>query len=163
MNNPQRITHTQHNISSWQIIPEWTMVFLGNKEDKMRAVMSNRPKTIAFDLDGVLAQYNGWNGADTLIGEPVSGMRELLSSLRDKGVKIIIFTCRGAHDTKLWADRHDIPYDWININGDDYYQNIGKPLADIYVDDRAICFKGDVDQLARDIDSFQPYSYNKEK
>jgi len=112
-------------------------------------------KTICFDLDGVLAQYSGWKGEYTPIGEPVPGMREYLQELRDNGNTIIIFTLRGAHDVQVWADANNMPYDWININGDFYGQNSGKPFADIYVDDRAVRFTGDVEQLAKDIDAFR--------
>jgi len=115
----------------------------------------DKHKTIAFDLDGVLAKYDGWRGKDH-IGDPIPGMRRLLQELQQKGYLIIIYTCRGTHETQLWADEHLIPYDWININGDFWTQNIGKPIADIYVDDRAICFTGDVSILQEQIKNFQP-------
>jgi len=117
-------------------------------------------KTIAFDLDGVLAQYTGWKGKD-FIGEPIDGMRELLRELKLKGVRIIIHTTRGAHETQMWADKHDMPYDWININGDLWTQKMGKPYADIYVDDRAICFGGSVQILRRQLLRFRPYTGTK--
>ena len=117
-------------------------------------------KTLCFDLDGVLAQYSGWKGEYTPIGEPVPGMREYLQELLDNGNTIIIFTLRGAHDVQVWADENKIPYHWININGDFYGQNTGKPFADIYVDDRAVRFNGDVAQLAKDIDGFAPWWEN---
>ena len=117
--------------------------------------MDIRDKTLCFDLDGVLAQYTGWKGDYAPIGEPIPGMRELLLQLKANGNTIIIFTLRGAHTVKAWADKHDMPYDWININGDFYGQNTGKPFADIYIDDRAVRFTGDVAQLATDIDTFK--------
>jgi hydroxymethylpyrimidine pyrophosphatase-like HAD family hydrolase len=114
-------------------------------------------RTICFDLDGVLAQYDGWKGKDH-IGNPIEGMRELLENLQSDGWNIIIFTTRGAHETQLWADKYNMPYKWININGDFFGQNMGKPIANIYVDDRAICFDGNPEQLKYQIENFKPYN-----
>ena len=113
--------------------------------------------TIAFDFDGVLAQFNGWKGKDHF-GEPVPGMRKYLTELKAKGVGVIIYSTRGAHEIEEWCKRYDMPFDYINCNPELHTQNMGKPIAHIYVDDRAICFHGDVDRLREEIANFKPWS-----
>lgn len=48
---------------------------------------------IGFDLDGTLAVYDGWQGADN-IGEPIAPMVELVKKFIGEGVKVKIFTAR---------------------------------------------------------------------
>lgn len=50
-------------------------------------------KTIAVDLDGTLAYYDGWKGEDH-IGEPVPEMAERVKEFRAAGSTIVIFTAR---------------------------------------------------------------------
>ena len=50
---------------------------------------------IGFDLDGTLAENNGWKGIEH-IGEPVKGMVEELKKIHKEGKKIKIFTARVA-------------------------------------------------------------------
>lgn len=48
---------------------------------------------IAFDLDGTLAEYHGWQGLDH-IGSPIMPMVDLLKSYRAGGTEVRIFTAR---------------------------------------------------------------------
>jgi hypothetical protein len=48
---------------------------------------------IGFDLDGTLAVYDGWRGADH-IGEPIPAMVERLKDHLDNGDEVRIFTAR---------------------------------------------------------------------
>lgn len=50
---------------------------------------------VAFDLDGTLAEYHGWNGI-AHIGAPIPAMVERWKAYREKGVKCIIFTARAS-------------------------------------------------------------------
>ena len=99
-------------------------------------------KTVAIDFDGTIAHYDGWKGVDN-IGEPVTGIREVLLGLKEAGYKIVIHTCRitpevngdqvvdAANAIRKWMSAHDLPYDSI-------WQGVGKPVACAYIDDRAI-------------------------
>lgn len=101
------------------------------------------PKTVAMDLDGTLAQYNGWKGEE-VIGDLLPGAREAMQSLKDAGTQVIIFTTRGRTDLiKAWLEKNRVPYDHINQNPDQPKGTSGKILADVYVDDRALHFQGD--------------------
>ena len=50
---------------------------------------------IGFDLDGTLAVYNGWKGAET-IGEPIAPMVELVKQFLRNGHTVKIFPARVA-------------------------------------------------------------------
>lgn len=66
---------------------------------------------IGVDLDGTLAYYNGWRGAEH-IGEPIEPMMERVRDWIQKGIPVKIFTAR--------ADiPEQIPYvkEWLKRNG----------------------------------------------
>ena len=100
-------------------------------------------KTIAVDFDGVIASYSGWKGVG-VFGDPIAGVKDALCKLKSLGYAIVIFTTRGEiGDIQQYLDGHKIPYDHINCNPQNsVHMNPGKPIADVYVDDRAICFQG---------------------
>ena len=50
-------------------------------------------KTICIDFDGVIANYQGWQGTDKF-GEPVPGVQNATKVLKEEGYTIIIFTTR---------------------------------------------------------------------
>ena len=52
-------------------------------------------KWIGFDLDGTLAEYNGWNGISS-IGKPIKPMCDLIKKLHDGGDIVKIVTARVA-------------------------------------------------------------------
>lgn len=114
--------------------------------------------TIAFDFDGVLAQYDGWKGFEVL-GDPIDGMKELLDDLKnDHDHIIIIYTTRGNAEISAWCSRHNIIYDYINSNPNLQGNNPGKPIADVYVDDRSIRFDPEnLQQLEQQIINFKPW------
>jgi len=102
-------------------------------------------KTVCVDLDGVLAQYDGWKGVEH-IGDPIPGAVKFTKRLQEMA-RVVIFTTRTNADpkisersesvemltqrVKLWLDAHGFAYDEI-------YVGQGKPLASAYVDDRAV-------------------------
>lgn len=51
------------------------------------------PSTIAVDLDGTLAEYNGWVGYDH-IGEPIGSMVSRVKTWLSEGKVVVIFTAR---------------------------------------------------------------------
>ena len=52
-------------------------------------------KWIGFDLDGTLAEYNGWNGIEHT-GKPIEGMCNLIKKLHSNGEMVKILTARVA-------------------------------------------------------------------
>ncbi len=116
--------------------------------------------TVCVDLDGVLARRAGGHAGLLVIGEPVDGAREFLQQLSEKA-KIIIYTARfgrlgkqsknsaaGARDI---AELTDTISQWLathELNYDEIWSDIGKPIASAYVDDRAVACRPEVDGLA---------------
>jgi hypothetical protein len=100
-------------------------------------------KTIAVDVDGVLADYmEGWKGVDN-IGDPIPGAVEFTQAL-GKFADVLIFTTRTnpemqkpvtarllSKKVQEWLDKHGFYYDDIWIGE-------GKPVCSAIVDDRAV-------------------------
>ena len=105
-------------------------------------------KTIAVDLDGTLAQYDGWKGIDH-IGDPLPGAKEFLQALKDKGFSIEIYTTRCNSHVNNQTAQHlgQRIYEWLNKHGMSDWPHVGvyvkqgKPLAHAYVDDKAVSCK----------------------
>jgi hypothetical protein len=101
----------------------------------------NRPKTIMVDLDGVLCTEEVF--LERPLAEPITGAREALQKLRAAGYIVVIYTARGWGEyrvTRGWLADHGFEYDGLHM---------GKPVADIWIDDRAIAFSGWKGALAR--------------
>jgi hypothetical protein len=125
---------------------------------QIRKPPPKRRASVCLDLDGVLAEYNGWEGHDR-IGPPIEGSLEFARSIAEFA-EIIIFTSRCAaeprenHETmsKLspgqirirvieWLERHGFPFS-------DVYIGQGKPAVDAYIDDRAVACRPQKDSSA---------------
>lgn len=90
--------------------------------------------TWAIDFDGVI--HDRQNPATgRRMGPPIEGAKERLISLKRRRHKVIVHTTMaltpsGAKAVANWMEHFGIPYDEI----------IGKPAADIYLDDKAVRF-----------------------
>lgn len=102
--------------------------------------MTTKPIRVCFDLDGVIAKYDGWK-QDGSIGEPNLPIIEFMRQLKKEGYYIIIQTCRTNwqrgpppgdqyYIIYKWLYAHEIPYD--RLEGE------GKAMAHVYFDDRAV-------------------------
>ena len=100
---------------------------------------------ICIDLDGTLCK-NLKDGETYETVAPMEGAVDVVNKLKSKGHYIIIYTARrmktlnsniGAIIAEQgpvvinWLAKHNIPYDELLF---------GKPLADIYIDDKALKF-----------------------
>src|SRR5437016_14569162 len=109
----------------------------------------SEPLTVCVDLDGVLNQYDGWKGAD-FFHPPAPGAATFLRTLVDRNYRVIVFTSRWASHDEEWLDQHGLK-SYIDSVTDK------KPVAHVYLDDRAICFRGDFDQALRQIEDFKAH------
>jgi hypothetical protein len=98
------------------------------------------------DLNGVLDTFTGWRGAEHF-DPPRPGGRAFLEALRSRGFQIVVFTTRYPDGVWEWLREHGI---------DDLVADVTdrKPPAHVFVDDRAVCFRGDFAATLRDIDAF---------
>jgi len=98
-------------------------------------------KTIAVDFDGVINPYvKGWQGAgvfETPSKECVAAIKKLHTNYT-----IIIHTAREQTEfsnIREYLSKHDVEYDEIfEAKG-----SRAKPKAEVYLDDRAVAFRGD--------------------
>lgn len=98
------------------------------------------PKIIAFDVDATLAEFSKIPGAD--IQEPRPHSQRVVRYLKDAGHYLLIYSVRTEEFAlRDWAEKnYPKCFEGINCNPRDvakYTIVSAKPLADIYVDDRA--------------------------
>lgn len=109
-------------------------------------------RIIAIDFDGVIDSYKGWQGEHTF-HEPISGAREALWELAARGFTIVVYTCRpDISEIKKYLIKNNIPFH--SINSSHRNKELGlcreKLAADIYIDDKAVCFEGRWDKAFLD-------------
>lgn len=112
-------------------------------------LQDERKLTILLDIDGVVASYpfaKGDTYDETKMGEPLPGAVKAVQRLHAH-YKLVIFTTRKEEVVKPWLEKHNIPFD-------DYFH---KPLNWVIIDDRAIQFNGDWNDILKQIGQFQPW------
>lgn len=106
-------------------------------------------KTIAVDFDGVIHVYSRGYDDGTIYDGPMPGAQEALADMVAKGFKVVIYTVRlnpevnpppadGEQRAKMetWLTEHGF------AEGKHYHELTGlKPIATVYIDDRAIHFE----------------------
>ena len=102
--------------------------------------MSDYPKTIAVDFDGCLCS-RAWPN----IGEPNIDAINALIRRKERGDKIILWTCRDGEmleQAVLWCRKHGIEFDAVNDNLPEHKEFFGgnsrKVYANEYWDDAAV-------------------------
>jgi hypothetical protein len=109
--------------------------------------MVTKPLTLAVDFDGVIANYDGWEGEGSF-GEPRQDVIEALYRLKEEGWKIIVYSCRSADQIIPYLVSNSIPFDEVNENSND--KTAGPKIsATVYWDDRACYYSGDA---SKDLD-----------
>ena len=108
-------------------------------------------RTVCLDFDGVIHSHRSpWCGAEVIPDEPIHGTREAIAKLRQR-YRVVVHSARCATDeglvaVKAWLAQH-------NIEVDDVCQF--KPPASVYVDDRAVPFRGDWEKVTEEINQFR--------
>ena len=89
--------------------------------------------TYCFDLDGTLCTNTEGEYAQAL---PLPERILKVNELYDKGNKILIYTARG---TVTGIDWRDLTQKQLDSWGIKHHElRLGKPFADVYVDDRGV-------------------------
>ncbi len=99
-----------------------------------------RPKSVAIDLDGTLAKYDGWKGIE-VVGDPVKKAVAFTQELKKRGHYIIIHTARLCKLNAKNGKAHKVVRQWLIKHGfafDEIWTGAGKPIACAYIDDRAV-------------------------
>ena len=134
---PIYIKETKHIGSYNEIVSN----FSNNYKDS--DTHTNTKLRICFDLDNTLVTYPTVPNDYSTV-KPIPNMINLLNTLKKKGHEIIIYTARRmkTHNNNVGRVVKDIAVvtfntlDKFNIQYDEII--FGKPIADIYIDDRAI-------------------------
>lgn len=129
---------------------------------------------LCLDFDGVLHSYSsGWKGASNIPDPPVKGAIEWLDSLVEDGEAVCAMAprfrdfdvCIYSSRSSQWGGRRAMRK-WLVKHGfrEDKIENIKfplfKPPAQMTIDDRAFCFKGNfpsVDEMKH----FKPWNKKK--
>ena len=110
------------------------------EHDLREAVKSSPTRILSVDLDGCLAEYNGWKGY-TVIGKPRPHVAKMVRQEHAAGTRIIIHTARVTNKSntilpealealRVWLKKYRVPYHEI-------WLGTGKPYASLYLDDKA--------------------------
>lgn len=139
---------------------------------------------VAVDLDGTLAHWRGrWHvdGERSVVGDWIDGAQEALRTLLERGDRVVVHTCRttweeggstgavvaflesGGFRTRLVYGRemratHDTSDDLLPTEVG-VWVGVGKPIAHLYVDDRAVLFDGDWPATLGRMDAFGRASF----
>lgn len=95
---------------------------------------------IAVDFDGVINSYkSGWTS--DLPDPPVDGAFKFLRTLLDAKHTVYIFSARLEHYGHF-VTMHNWFVEWGFTDVGDLHLTYTKPIADVYIDDRAWRFEG---------------------
>ncbi len=118
---------------------------------------TKKSRTFAFDFDGVIAEYDG-NYIKNCAGKPNKKVVEAMKILKERGHRILISSSRGNAFLKKYCKKYGIPVDYINCNPDHREGNKGKPIASVYLDDRAVQYKGQgTKEIIKLLENFKVY------
>ncbi len=104
---------------------------------------------VCVDLNGVLNMFDGFRGAD-YFHPPRPGALEFLQELSAAGYQVVVFTDRWAPHVWDWLQQHGLAGVVEEVTD-------RKPAAHVFVDDRAICFRGDFSELLEDVRQFRAH------
>lgn len=117
-----------------------------------------KPKTFAFDFDGVVSIYDGVFKGDEHVGPPRPEVVKAIKRLKKLGHTTLIYSTRSTAVLQKYCRKHHIPVDYINHNPKFKTGNPGKPIAHVYVDDRGYRYRGQsAGVLVRGLVSFKVY------
>lgn len=113
--------------------------------------MKTHKPVLALDFDGVAAQYDGWQGEDHM-GRPMPGLERFLERVIDQGWQVILYSCRPTWRLKGWAMLYGLSHYFVGYNENPYFadhpqEKSCKPVATLYLDDRAVRFHGDWEEV----------------
>jgi phosphoglycolate phosphatase-like HAD superfamily hydrolase len=104
---------------------------------------------VCVDLNGVLDSYTGWKHADHW-DPPRTGADAFLKGLTERGFDVVIFTTRHHTQVRRWLRDHGLlPYVSAITRR--------KPPAHVFVDDRAVCFRGNFDETLERVAAFKAH------
>lgn len=126
-------------------------------------------KTVAIDFDGVIHQYSkGWQDG-TCYDIPVMDAFDSIRQLQDEGYSVFILSTRKAESIYDWLQKHKAPFAFGVMSEEAQFWNVkgivgitNKKLpAHVYIDDRAILFKGNWGDIMGTVTGFKTWQEDK--
>lgn len=112
-------------------------------------------EAVVFDFDGVIHSYvSGWKGLTVIPDAPVPGIRKEIARIRNAGYQVIVVSTRCSSPSGLAAVENYLSENGIVVDR----VTKEKPVAVLYIDDRAHCFTGDPTGLLEIIQDFEPWT-----
>lgn len=101
--------------------------------DSIISCLGSIKKSIGLDLDGTIAEYNGWKGI-SYIGNPIQPIIDAALEKEKEGYEIIILTARAADPRSIpiiknWLRNHNLPNWRITDRKDSSMKEIWDDLA----------------------------------
>lgn len=124
-------------------------------EDGKTQPMPRLRKTICFDIDGCLCSQTSGDYKNAV---PNQKAIAVINRLFSKGYKVILHSSRfmgrtGGNITETYGQGYDFTREQLKGWGVLYHELwLGKPRADIIIDDRAVFFINDWDLIEKDIE-----------
>ena len=116
--------------------------------------MKDYKPTVVFDFDGVIHSYrSGWQGVGVIPDPVVPGVANAINDLRERGYMVVVVSTRCADTEGMEAVKRYLAENGIIADG----VLAEKPPALCYVDDRAICFRGNAGKLVSQVESFKTW------
>lgn len=117
-----------------------------NFDDYNKAQAKENKDIIAIDFDGVIHKSSKGFHNGTIYDDPIEGSLESLKKIKEKGYKIIIYTCKANPQRPLIDNRTGIEliWEWLEFyNVKKYIDDVvwGKPWALVYIDDKGYRFQ----------------------
>jgi hypothetical protein len=116
---------------------------------RLRDLREPERPLVCVDLNGVLDSYTGWKAPDHW-DAPRPGARPFLEALVSHGFDVVVFTTRHRVGVRRWLREHGL-LDLVAAITD------RKPPAHVFVDDRAVCFRGDFDRTLQAVLGFSAH------
>jgi len=118
--------------------------------NKRRKIFPKR-RVVCVDFDGVIYRNMNYKGTAILNELPIDGAIESLKEL-SKSYDVVINSARCESDAGMeavqnWLNKHDLPYRLSKY----------KPRADVYIDDRAVCFNGNWETTLKEVNEFRQW------
>ena len=123
--------------------PNTTHIGSYNELKKIKEIFNNEKMRICFDLDNTIVTYPTIPGDYSTV-KPIIAMINLMRKLKEEGNTIIIYTARrmkthNHNSGAALADIGEITFKTLREFNIPYDEIIfGKPIADIYIDDKSL-------------------------
>ena len=116
------------------------------KEEFLRYVSDSEKNVIALDFDGVIHKNSNGFFNGTIYDDPLDGAIKSIKEIKNKGYKIVIYTCKANSKRPLVGGKTGIQlvWEWLDKHGiKECIESVvaEKPNALCYIDDKGIRFE----------------------